>query len=613
MARLVGHFLVLSLVIVALASGLSFLGAAKALERSMIDRMDAIAEIGEDRLLGWVASQREQAIFFASLAEVRDLCMKLLDGSAEERPVAAARLRATLDAMADGHSSLAEVLILAEPGGEVVVSTTRESEGRYFVRDSLFTEGRRGTFVKGVYPSPTRLAPSLTISTPLVDAAGRRLGVFAVHLDLEELDRTLRRRTGLGTTGEAYLVDRYNVFVSAERFGRDQFPRGVHTTGIVAAQEGRDGSGRYRNYAGVDVLGVYRWIDELGVALLVEIAQREAFAPARRVARLTLSIGLLLALTLTVGTVVLARQVARPILGVTDAVRRLAEGDLEAHAPVATRDEIGVLARGFNEMTGRLRVLYGDLRQEIAERRRAQEERESFVAELEATNAELERFTYTVSHDLKSPLVTIRGFLGFLERDVAAGDTKRVRSDVEQITDAVGIMNRLLGEVLELSRVGRVVNPSEDVALSELAYEAAGLFSEEMAGRGVELSIDPDLPVVFGDRTRLLEVFQNLLGNAVRFLGDVAAPFVEVGRRAGADEGEVICYVRDNGVGIEPRYHEKVFGLFERLDAGIEGTGIGLALVKRIVEFHGGRVWVESQGRGEGATFCFSLPRRPSS
>ncbi len=114
------------------------------------------------------------------------------------------------------------------------------------------------------------------------------------------------------------------------------------------------------------------------------------------------------------------------------------------------------------------------------------------------------------------------------------------------------------------------------------------------------------LPVVFGDRQRLLEVVQNLLDNAVKYMGGQSRPRVEIGARC--HDHETVCYVRDNGIGIEPDYHQKIFGLFNQLDPEIDGVGVGLALVKRIVEVHGGRVWVESEGRGQGASFCFTMP-----
>jgi PAS domain S-box-containing protein len=244
----------------------------------------------------------------------------------------------------------------------------------------------------------------------------------------------------------------------------------------------------------------------------------------------------------------------------------------------------------------------------VTELKQAETEREALIAELEAKNAELERFTYTVSHDLKNPLITIRGFLGYLERDAAAGNMEKWQADMARITGAAEKMHLLLDELLELSRIGRLMNPPVDVPLSELAHEAASLVAGRIAGRGVTVDIAPDLPTVYGDRIRLRELFENLIDNAVKFMGDQPHPRVEVGARR---EGEAtVCFVRDNGTGIDPRFHEKVFGLFERLDQKVEGTGVGLAIVRRIVEVHGGRIWVESAGAGRGSTFCFTLPPR---
>lgn len=226
--------------------------------------------------------------------------------------------------------------------------------------------------------------------------------------------------------------------------------------------------------------------------------------------------------------------------------------------------------------------------------------------ELAQKNAELERFTYTVSHDLKSPLVTIKGFLGMLGQDIQDGDNENIKADIQHISTATDKMGQLLGELLELSRIGRVVNPSENIPLAELAQEAVDMLAGAITAHQVTVTIEPDMPAVTGDRVRLLEVYQNLVENAVKFMNAQPTPRIEIG--AHKEEGNVVCYVRDNGIGIEPKYHEQVFGIFNRLDAHSNGTGIGLALVKRIVEVHGGRIWVESPGEGQGSTFYFTLP-----
>jgi signal transduction histidine kinase len=186
------------------------------------------------------------------------------------------------------------------------------------------------------------------------------------------------------------------------------------------------------------------------------------------------------------------------------------------------------------------------------------------------------------------------------------GDEARLRRDVEAIGGAAERMGRLIEDLLELSRIGRLVNPPQQVALAELVREAVELLAGQIAEAGVEVEIAPDLPAVFGDRMRLSEVLQNLLDNAVRYMGDQESPRIEIGARS--EGAESVFFVRDNGIGIDPRYHDKVFGLFERLDSASEGSGIGLALARRIIEVHGGRIWVESEGEARGSTFCFTLP-----
>jgi signal transduction histidine kinase len=247
---------------------------------------------------------------------------------------------------------------------------------------------------------------------------------------------------------------------------------------------------------------------------------------------------------------------------------------------------------------------------DVTRRNRVEAEREALIKELEAKNAELERFTYTVSHDLKSPLVTIQGFLGYLERAAGSGDAARLRSDIARIRDAAGKMGRLLDDLLKLSRVGRQLNPPQDVPFADIVRDALALTEGTLAARGVRVEVAPDLPVVRADRVRLVEVLQNLLENAAKFMGSRSDPRIVVGARQG--DGGPTLFVQDNGIGIRPEYHEKVFGLFETLDARAEGTGVGLALVARIVDAHGGRVWVESEGPGRGSTFCFTLGAPPA-
>ena len=240
----------------------------------------------------------------------------------------------------------------------------------------------------------------------------------------------------------------------------------------------------------------------------------------------------------------------------------------------------------------------------ITMRKAAEEQREKLIANLATQNAELERFAYTVSHDLRTPLISIKWLLGMLEEDLTEGATAKAEDDIRRISGAADTMGELLADVLELSRIGRVVNPPENISMADLANEALAAVANHIAQRNIHTTVSPGMPCVFGDRVRLREVLQNLLENAIKYMGDQSEPFIEIGARQ--DEGTTVFYVRDNGIGIDRRYHDKVFGLFDQLDKASEGSGVGLALTKRIVEVHGGKIWVESDGAGHGSTFCFT-------
>jgi signal transduction histidine kinase len=233
-------------------------------------------------------------------------------------------------------------------------------------------------------------------------------------------------------------------------------------------------------------------------------------------------------------------------------------------------------------------------------------ERKEKEREIEKKNAELERFTYTVSHDLKSPLVTIKTFLGYIEEDIKLPNNPRVQQDLGFMNNAADKMSQLLDELLELSRVGRSGNPPQSVAFVDIANEAVRLNAGRISERRASVEILDSPVILFGDRSRLVEIWLNLVENAVKYGRDEPAPRIEIG--SAMEEDGPVFFVRDNGIGIDPRYHEKVFSLFDKLDSGSEGSGLGLALVKRIVEICGGRIWVVSEGMGHGSCFRFTLP-----
>lgn len=247
---------------------------------------------------------------------------------------------------------------------------------------------------------------------------------------------------------------------------------------------------------------------------------------------------------------------------------------------------------------------------DITELKRAEKEREQLIKELEAENDEMERFVYTISHDLRAPLVTIQGFVEMLRKDMIQeiqdkNNTEDIRTYLEYIEGGVSKMERLLSETLELSRIGRVTNPMEDVPFGDIVGEALEMMMEQIKSSGIEISLAEEFPVVHVDRMRVMEVLVNLIENSINYMGEQRDPKIEIGYRL--EKGETVFFVRDNGIGIDPSQHEKVFELFYQIETNNRGTGAGLAIVKRIIEMHKGRIWIESE-RGKGCTVCFTLP-----
>jgi signal transduction histidine kinase len=245
---------------------------------------------------------------------------------------------------------------------------------------------------------------------------------------------------------------------------------------------------------------------------------------------------------------------------------------------------------------------------EIARREKVEKQREELVHQLKLKNQELNRFAITVSHDLKTPLITIAGYLGHLEKDTLAGNRERVKKNINQINDAAKNMGKLVDEVLDLSRIGRIMNPPRAVSLADVVQEAQKAADGILKAKQVRVQVVNELPVIYGDYARLVQVVQNLITNAVKFMGDQADPIIEIGMED--RHGDRAFFIRDNGMGIDPKHHEQIFGLFNQLDSDSDGSGLGLGIVKRIIEVHGGRVWVESE-LGEGASFYFTLPGQP--
>jgi signal transduction histidine kinase len=420
-------------------------------------------------------------------------------------------------------------------------------------------------------------------TVPLAFALQRtdgRAGWLELHVKLAALDPRAVALLPEGST--AGIVDSrgYGVARAPRNAGRTP-PGRVSDAAIVrhVLQE-RSGSVTMNGSDGVERLYTFGPIGNTGLYAVTGVPVQTMYEPARRSAvRLGLSALAVCALAAWL-VLVISRRISDPVRALTETAHRVASGQFDRRAPEGGPREIAEVARGFNRMLDRLPV----------------------IARLEEANRALDAFTYTVAHDLRGPVTTVNGFAHVAAAALARGDVDKARGHTERIVQSTQTMADMIDGLLRLARAGEGALQRESVDTAEMVEQVL----RDLPTEGARVRTGP-LPRVQADAVTLRQVWANLWSNALKYSGRQADAEVRVAARR-ADQGWVFS-VADNGPGFDPAEAGQLFGTFQRLPGarGFDGTGVGLAIVKRIVERHGGRAWAEGRP-GAGATFYFSLP-----
>ena len=359
--QLVGYFSILSIVTVLLVAISANVRSREALKKSVIDRLDVATSLKESQVNQWVDNQRRDVNLITQLPDllVNSETAFTKDRESPEFKSSVESLRKFMADIAIVKPNIRQISILTN-NGITIVSTDKQKEGKYQPlgnTTTYFTRDQSRIIVPNFYISPISGKAAMTFAAPLSNKSGDRMGVVAVDLDLQGIDDIIRTGTGLGVSGETYLVGRLstkNILISGAN--NQEVAKDIKSDGIAAAAQGKDGEGLYKNYKNVPVLGSYIWIDNLNLALIAEISQLEAFEPSDRLARDILLIGLSSAGILLTAVYLIARRISQPILAIAEAANQVSGGNLNSQAPVLTEDEIGVLAIAFNQMTSQLKA-----------------------------------------------------------------------------------------------------------------------------------------------------------------------------------------------------------------------------------------------------------------
>ncbi len=679
--QIVGSFSLLSLTIVTLVGYLALMQAKASLKQSVFERLTMAASLKEGELNRWLLDRRDTLIALSQLPEINRQAQILLttQKSTPEYQSALEALQISLSGFIQNHVDYREIMILSK-GGRVLVSTHPDHIGRYDPLDQssdVSPGSDNGSFISNFYQSPDTQQPTASFNTSISDENGKRLGMLAIHLNLNRIDDIIRDNRGLGATGETYLVANLgnnfsprNAFVSAKRFASDPLLDGVKSKGIGAAMAGNDGRGLYRNYRGIPVIGVYRWLEKQDVALLAEIEQAEAFKPARQLASSILLVGVSLAGVMTVGILMLGRQIVKPILAIAQTARLVGGKVKSGHffdlqtAPILTENEIGILAETFNQMTQQLQQSYQQLQEyshtleeKVAARTQELENKNEALqltlTELQKTQsqliqnekmASLGQMVAGIAHEINNPVNFIHANLTYLDEYAmnllnliqlyeAEYPTETPKIDTEKEEMDFEFLQADLIKVIDSMKIGTtrireiVLSLRNFSRLDEADFKAADLHEGIestlliLQNRLKAQSQRPEIQVIkeYGQLPKiecyagqLNQVFINLISNGIDALesafdaGKIQSLTLEL--RTSLEEKQAVISIADNGIGMSEETCKKIFDPFFTTKEIGKGTGLGLSISHSIiVERHGGELICVSSP-GQGAEFIIKIP-----
>ncbi|MBW4683503.1 MAG: response regulator [Komarekiella atlantica HA4396-MV6] len=576
--KVASSFLLLSLVSVAVVGGVAFIQAREAFKQAAFDRLSVTATLKEEEISRWFEDQQRDFLLTTQFPDVQANLKTLLsyEISNAKHHAASTIVSKYFMEVTKLKPNLNEIFIL-DRSNRVVLSTDKRRERQYEVLANMTDVEQvepEDSFAPIFYVSHLTNKPSVTLATPLRDAVGVRQGVLLAHFNLDQIDQIVRKRTGLGKSGTTYLVGLItkNTFISKAQVNIQEVSESVSSQGIDAAMSGARGFGLYRNYAGVPVIGVYRWLNGQGLALVVEMDQEEAFAPARQIAGTIMLVGLGSVGTLLIGVYWLMREL------------KMSREQLENYSR-----QLEVKAQ-----------------------------------EAEAANLAKSEFLANMSHELRTPLNSILGFTQLMTRDRSLSPSQL--EHLEIINRSGEHLLTLINDVLSMSKIeaGRTTLNENSFDLYSLLDSFVEMLRLKAESKGLQLIFErtPEVPqYVLTDESKLRQVLINLLGNAIKFTEE-GGVILRVGIKQEAEarqDSQSPSYllhfeVEDTGPGIAPDELEKLFKPFVQTETGRksqQGTGLGLTISQQFVRLMGGNISVSSTLE-QGTIFAFDIKISPT-
>jgi len=543
-------------------------------------------------------------------------------------------LEAQLEAVRSSYGYLDVMLV--DINGKIVLTANpkhnNNENGTYLanIEPDAFEGGRHQTYFSGIFRSGNGFG--MLCTAPLFSSSHDFLGELVFEIDASHIFDFVHTTTGLGNTGETFigiprgnevlfispLHPNHNKLIKFDTLTKNNIALPMQSVLLI----NKDGSGESIDYLGEKVIAAWRKIPSVGWGIVAKIDSVEAIAPIAKIKKMSVVAELFILLFYVVALFIFSQSIITPIHTLQKGMEIVGSGRLDYKVGTTANDEIGQLSRAFDRMSENLQSVTAsrdDLNKEVRERKQAEAQVRKLnselemrvierTAKLEESNKELEAFSYSVSHDLRAPLRHIQGFVEMLNKSSGNLLDDKGRRYLFIIGNVANKMGILIDDLLMFSRMGRAEINMATLDLEKLIHTLIYEMHLDIAGRNVEWKIASSLPLITCDPSMIRLVITNLISNALKFTKHCEHAIIEIGNIAD-EKGEPIFFVKDNGVGFDMQYVGKLFGVFQRLhrDEEFEGTGVGLANVRRIINRHGGKTWAEGV-LNQGATIFFTLP-----
>ena len=611
-------FLAIATLPLLLVSILTFTNYKNSLETNCFSQLRDLAIYRADSIetyFGGLKPHIEISQGFYNIKKNFPVLIRFADDTNNPEFVAAKNM---LDAQLQQMQSVSDLsdIMLVNPQGRVVYANrpghySKDMSNGVDAEQKAFNEGKSRIYYSDIYfdkIEDNRF--EMLLAAPATDFNGVFIGVIAFEVDMTPFYKLIQDTTGLGETGEVLVARKIGnqaEFLNPLRHDPNAALKRRVSLGeesgrpVQEAIQGRTGFGQSIDYRGKKVVAAWRYIPSLDWGLVAKIDTKEAFADVTNLRNLAAVLLVIVIFLSSITAFSIAHSISEPIKQLSEGAAIVGSGNLDYKIGTIHKDEIGQLSRTFDKMTQDLKHTLAsrdELNREIIERKQAQEE-------LVRSNKDLEQFAYVASHDLQEPLRAVSGFVELLRRNLEKALDAKTNEYMNFAIDGAKRMQSLINGLLEYSRVGTQGKEPQKVNSKEAMDEALARLQASIQESGAKITAD-DLPTVYFDDLQLTRLFQNLIGNAIKFRSD-HIPQIHV-----SAVRQDACWrfaVRDNGIGIEQQYAERIFMIFQRLHTrkAYPGTGIGLSICKKIVERHGGRIWVET-AQEHGSTFYFTVP-----